>query len=151
MALKIYFGSLAVDMIQQSGREIQLVAEAIGKTPASQFTKWKAGRWTYIAENKLLRIIDEIAGRDRSKRASLMVAYLIDMTPEVLRPLLSVTATAGDTPEDTGLTGRWSPSLREKLMEIGAAYARDDDFMRMADQLGKWAVTINKRAAEKKG
>lgn len=142
--MKIYFGSVAYDMIAQSGREIQQVAEEIGKTPGSQFTKWKSGRWTYIAEAKLMRLIDVIAGKDREKRAALAVAYLIDMTPEALRPLLSVKSVSADTAtEDTGLAGRMSPALREKLEDIGNAYAKDENFMRLVDQLGKWAKSIN--------
>jgi hypothetical protein len=146
MALKIFFGSLATDYIAQQGREIKDVAEAIGKTPSNQFSKWKTGKWTYIPEKKLARVIDEIARKDREKRVSLMIAYLIDMTPEAFRPLIDIGPKTGDDATDVGLAGRWSPNLRAKLEAIGAAYARDKDFMRMADQLGEWAVSINNRA-----
>jgi hypothetical protein len=146
MALKIFFGSLAVDYITEQGRDIKAVAESIGKTPPNQFSKWKAGKWTYIAEKKLVRIIDEIARKDREKRVSLMIAYLIDMTPEIFRPLIDITPKSGSSDESGSLSDKWSPSLRAKLEAIAAAYARDPDFMRMADQLGVWAVAINKRA-----
>ena len=35
---------------------------------------------------------------------------------------------------------------RSRLEAIGSAYARDKNFMRMADQLGEWAIAINKDA-----
>jgi len=146
MALKIMFGSLAVDYITDSGRELKDVAEAIGKTPANQFSKWKSGKWTYIAERKLLRIIDEIARRDRAKAVNLMMAYLIDMCPEAYRHAIDIKPVVGESDTDAVLSGqRWTPSLRARLEAIGAAYARDKDFMRMADQMGEWASVINRR------
>jgi hypothetical protein len=151
MALKIYFGSLATDYIAESGRTIADVAETIGKTPANQFSKWKAGKWTYIAERKLLRVIDEIAGRDRDRRVNLMIAYLIDMTPEVFRPLIDIKPRSGDaSANDAGLIGsKWSPSLRAKLEAIAAAYGRDADFKRMVDNIGEWSVGVNRRVESK--
>jgi hypothetical protein len=147
MALKIYFGSLAFDYIVGSGRLVADVAESIGNTPANQFSKWKAGKWTYIADRKLVRVIDAVAGKDRTKRTALMIGYLIDMTPEPFRPLLNIVPRTGESDdEEQLLSQKWSPSLRRKLEAIAAAYARDDDFRRMADQLGEWAKAINARA-----
>jgi hypothetical protein len=143
MALKIFFGSLATDYIAQQGRNINDVAAALPKTPPNQFSKWKTGKWTYIAEKKLIRIIDEVARKDREKRVSLMIAYLIDMTPEVFRPLIDIAPKSGEADGVPALTGNWSPSLRARLEAIGAAYGRDKHFMRMADQLGEWAKAIN--------
>ena len=153
MALKIFFGSLATDYIIDSGRTVADVAESIGKTPANQFSKWKNGRWTYIAEKKLLRIIEEICHRDREKRVALMIAYLIDMTPEVFRPLIDIKPVTGDaTAHDAGLTGgKWSPTLRAKVEAIAAAYGRDPDFKRMADGLSDFAEAVNKRANTQSG
>ncbi len=150
MALKIMFGNLAADYITESGRDIARVAEAIGKTPANQFSKWKSGKWTYIAEKKLIRVIDEVAGKNRHWAVSLMIGYLIDLTPESFRHVIDITPKVGQQDTSATLSGqRWTPGLRKKLEEIGAAYARDDDFMRMVDQYGKWAETINRRAREK--
>ncbi len=147
MALKIYFGSLATDYIAESGRTVADVAEVIGKTPANQFSKWKNGKWTYIAERKLLRVIDAIAGRDRDRRVNLMISYLIDMTPEVFRPLIDITPRTGDaTAHHGGLGDKWSPSLRAKVEAIAAAYGREPNFKRMADNLSEWAEAVNKQA-----
>lgn len=148
MANKIFFGSLATDYITESGREIQQVAASIPKTPANQFSKWKNGKWTYIAERKLVQVIEAVARTDRSKRVNLMIAYLVDMTPEQFRPWIDIAPklTADESAQDSLAGKKWSPSLRAKVEAIGDAYARDEDFMRMADQLGKWADAINKRA-----
>lgn len=152
MALKIYFGSLAADYIADSGRNVKEVAEALPNTPANQFSKWKTGRWTYIAEKKLLQLVDIIARNDRQKRVNLIIAYVIDMTPEAYRPLIDIKPRSGESEDAAGLTGnRWSPTLRAKIEAIGEAYGRDPDFMNMADQLGRWAATINKRADTPKG
>lgn len=147
MALKIFFGTLACDYIHESGREIKEVAALVPKTPQNQFSKWKSGQWTYIAEKKLLQLIDAVAGRDREKRAALMIAYLIDMTPEPFRPLIDIKPVSGAPDPEKPTAGMRLPSgLRDKLEEIGRAYARDADFKRMADSLGDFATAINKRA-----
>lgn len=147
MALKIMFGSLAADYITDSGREIKDVAEEIGKTPANQFSKWKTGKWTYIAEKKLLRIIDVIARRDRQRAVNLMIAYLWDMCPEAFRHVIDIKPRVGESEMNAQLAGqKWTPALRARLEAIGSAYARDKNFMRMADQLGEWAGVINKGA-----
>jgi hypothetical protein len=149
MALKIYFGSLATEYITASGRTIQDVAEEIGNTPKNQFYKWRSGKWTYIAEAKLRRVIDVVARRDRDKRVNLQIAYLIDMMADEFRPLIDITPRTGEAEGNPLLTGqRWSPTLREKLEAIGAAYSRDRDFMRMADNMGEWAKGINAKAGK---
>lgn len=146
---KIFFGSLATDYIRESGRELNDIAAKVDKLSANQFAKWRKGEWTYIPEGKLVAMIDEIAQRDRSKRVSLMIAYLIDHTPDIFRPLIDITPKTGEAEGKPELAGqRWSPSLRAKLEAIGRAYAKDEQFMKMADQLGQWAASIN-RAAEK--
>lgn len=145
MALKIMFGNLATDYIQESGREIKDVAEEIGKTPSNQFSKWKAGKWTYIAERKLLRIIEVIARRDRERSVNLMMAYLIDMCPETYRHVIDISPRVGESVMNATLAGQsWTPTLRAKLEAIGAAYARDRHFMGMVDKVGEWAGAINK-------
>lgn len=143
MAKKIFFGSLAADYIAESGREIQEVAASIPKTPANQFSKWKTGKWTYIAERKLVQVIEAVT-RDRQKRINLMIAYLVDMTPEEFRPWLDIVPKLGGEAPTEDLSGKhWSPSLRAKLEAIGDAYGRDENFMRMAEQLAKWAGKVN--------
>jgi hypothetical protein len=150
MALKIFFGSLATDYINEQGRDAGAVADAIGGTSRTQFSKWKAGQWTYIAEDKLVRIILEVAGRDRKKQVNLMIAYLIDMTPEMFRPFIDIVPKTADEKPEPGISAkRWSPAVRAKVEAIGDAYARDADFMRMANQVAEWAKAINARA--KKG
>lgn len=144
MALKIYFGSLASDFIKDSGREIQDVAASLPKTPASQFSKWRAGKWSYIAERKLVPLIQAIAKNNKEMQAKLMIAYLIDMTPEIFRPVVDIMPRVGEEAVEPLDGKRWSPSLRARIEAIGNAYARDDNFMRMVDQLGKWAESINK-------
>jgi hypothetical protein len=149
MALKIYFGGLAVEYVNASGRTIKEVAELIGKTPENQFSKWKMGKWSYIAEEKLLRVIDVVAGKDREKRVALMVAYLIDQTPDVFRPLIDITPRSGAETGKPELTGqRWTPELRRKLEAIGSAYGRDEDLMHIIDTATKWSVRINEKAAK---
>jgi hypothetical protein len=148
MALKIFFGQLADAYIADSGRNTITVGRALGIQP-NKFSKLKTGTWNYIAEKKLLRIIDEIAGRDRDKRSALMVAYLIDMTPEGFRPIIDIKPLAGADDDYTPAGMRLPKGVREKLEEIGRAYVRDKDFMRMADSLSEFARGINKRAAGK--
>ena len=147
MALKIYFGSLAADYINASGRTIKDVAAEIGNTPENMFSKWRTGRWTYIAESKLRKVIEVVARRDQAKRVNLQIAFLIDMTLEEYRPLIDISPASGKSEGAPELAGqRWSPGVRAKIEAIGAAYARDKDFMRMADQMAEWAVSINQKA-----
>lgn len=150
MALKTFFGSLACAYIADSGRTVAVVAEAIGKTPENQFSKWRNGKWTYIAEKKLIRIIDEVAGRDRDKRNALMIAYLIDMTPELFRPFIHMESRTGEEVAAPAPVGMGLPKgLPEKLEAVGRAYSRDEQFMRMADSLFGFAKAINKQAEAK--
>jgi hypothetical protein len=146
MALKIMFGSLAADYIRDSGREIGRVAEEIGRTPANQFSKWRNGRWTYIAESKLVRIIDIIAKKDQGKRAALMCAYLIDMSPDPLRHLIAVRPLIDDEKPKVKLGEDWTPSMRERLEDMARAYAQDAMFMEQMDMMGRMAKRINAKA-----
>lgn len=90
MARKTFFGALAYDYITDSGRSLTEVAGLIGGTSPNQFSKWKTGMWTYIPQAKLERMIAVIAGRDQNRAAALMIAYLIDMTPEPLRHVIDI-------------------------------------------------------------
>lgn len=150
MANKIFFGTLAFEMIQDSGRTVVQVAEAIGKTPQNQFSKWKAGKWTYIAPPKLRRIIDEVAGRDREKRVALQIAYLIDMTLDEFRPLVDIVPKTGSETTQAVFGDTMVPGLREKLEEMGKAYPQDGNFAKLCETMFGIARGINSRPASGK-
>jgi len=149
MAQKIYFGQLATDYIAESGRSVREIARQIPSTPDNQFSKWKWGKWETIPEEKLTKVIDVVAGKDREKRVNLMIAYLIDQTPDRYRPLIDITPKSGASEGKPELAGqRWAPDLLAKLEAMGAAYGRDEDFRILCDSLGKWAAHINEKAEQ---
>lgn len=144
--IKVYFGQLVMEYIKEEGKLAKDVAEKVGRTPASQFSKWSHGRWTYIEPKKLQRIVEAVTS-NRQKRVNLIVAYLVDMTPAPFRPFIDVKPRMlEENPADTNLMQkRWSLALRSKIEAIGEAYAKDTDFMRMVDNLATWAETLRKR------
>jgi hypothetical protein len=150
MTLKTMFGNLLVEYIKDEGRLAQDVAAKVGKTPANQFSKWRKGEWTYIAHEKLVRLIN-CATPNREKRVNLMVAYLIDQTPEEFKPWVNVTPRMTEEAPDATLSKPWEKPLRAKLELIARAYSKNQDFMRMADNLGTWAEGVLREEAKKKG
>lgn len=140
---KSSFGALAVDMIERSGRTVKEVAAKLPNTPASQFTRWKKGLWTYIPPEKLEMIVKAITD-DPREQCDLIIAYRHDVTPMFYRPMLldhqkgeaPISITSGEAP--------WRDPLRRRLDVLAQAYELNNDFALMLDNIVGWAKRLTK-------
>lgn len=141
---KISFGSLAVAMIENSGRTIKEVADKLPHTPASQFTRWKKGLWTYIPEDKLMAIVRAISD-DPREQCDLIMAYLHDLTPIPFRPMMLLQQ-KGEAPVSINDgQAAWSDPMRRRMDDIAEAYPLSDDFALMTDNMVGWAKRLKKQ------
>lgn len=144
-ALKVLFGNMVHGYAREEGRTLEEIAAKV-KMPSSQFTRWKNGKWTVIETTKLVQIVRATTD-DFHKQASLIIAYLVDMTPVEFRTMIDV-GLRGEVKNGNNtaseLTGPWSLDVRRKIEAIGKAYAKDEDFQRMVDQLASWGRRILK-------
>lgn len=140
---KTAFGQLLVSKIEESGRTVTEVSAKLKNTPASQFTRWKKGLWTYIPPEKLVAIIAEVA-KDPEDQTDLILAYLYDMTPVRYRPMIVVGA-KGDLPTSiTDGEAPWMRPMRKRLDLIADAYAKNPEFASLVDHLTEWAKRLTK-------
>lgn len=141
---KSSFGALAVDMIERSGRTVKEVAEKLPNTPASQFTRWKKGLWTYIPPDKLELIARAITD-DPREQCDLIMAYRHDVTPMFYRPML-LDHQKGEAPVSiTDGEAAWRDPMRRRLDVLGEAYELNSDFAAMLDNMVGWAKRLVKK------
>jgi hypothetical protein len=145
VSAKTSFGALAAAKIEESGRTVKEVAAKLDNTPASQFTRWKKGLWTYIDPEKLVQVVKEISD-DPREQADLILAYIHDMTPLPFRPSL-LHGQKGEMPHSiTAGEAAWSDPMRRRLDVLAEAYELNPDFAAMVDQLVNWGKRLKKEA-----
>lgn len=145
-ALKVLFGNMVHEYAREGGRTLEEVASKVKGTPASQFTRWKSGKWGFIENDKLVKLVRATTD-DQEKQSNLIIAYLIDMTPIEFRPMIDIGLRGqvkGGTNTANELSGSWSQDIRRKIEAIGKAYTKDEDFQRMVDQMASWGRRIIK-------
>lgn len=140
---KTAFGLLLEAKIAESKKTTREIAAQLKGTPASQFTRWKQGRWTYIDSDKLVALIEAIAPHN-SDRCDLLIAYLHDLTPVKYRPMLQH-ARKGDIPRSiTDGDAPWRDPMRQRLDIVAEAYERNDDYAALVDHLVSWGKRLTK-------
>ncbi len=144
---KTAFGSLVAHKIEESGRTVKEVAKRLKATPASQFTRWKKGLWTYIPPEKLVEIVETVTD-DPREQADLIIAYLHDVTPLKFRPVLTF-AQKGDIPFSIADgEAPWRDPMRRRLDVLAEAYEKSPDLALMVDNLVAWAKRISPSAPQ---
>jgi hypothetical protein len=143
VSAKTSFGAICRVKIEDSGRTLKEVATKIPKMPASQFTRWQKGLWTYIEPEKIVQIVEAITD-DPREQCDMIVAFLHDMTPIKFRPMLLHTQ-KGETPFSiTDGKAPWSDPMRRRLDVLAEAYELNADLAAMTDQLVAWAKRVKK-------
>jgi hypothetical protein len=140
---KISFGALCAAKLEQKGIPVRQLVKSLKNTPASQFTRWKQGLWTYIEHDKLQAIAEAISD-DPREQCDLIVAFLHDMTPMKYRPMI-LHMQKGESPFSiTDGQAPWSEPQRRKMEAIAEAYELNEDFAQMVDHLHTWARRVKK-------
>jgi transcriptional regulator with XRE-family HTH domain len=132
------FGNMLHAYARGNGLTFAELGKRVGVSP-TLFSKWKGGRWDTIPEDMLVRVIEAVT-KDPAERGRLMMAYLLDITPDRYRGLIEVAQVAD---KQSALGPLSNPGIRPNLEAVAAAYTRDDDFKRMCDTVFGWAKRIN--------
>lgn len=147
---KTAFGELCARLIDESGRTLREVAAKVPNLPFQQFSKWRAGNWTYIP--KLEPVLKAVAPDDHRARCDLVIAYLTDLTPLQYRPTIIIGQKGenevGGLRPMAGAGSNWSDEMRIRLDAVAEAYKVNDDFATMVDTMTAWAKRINKESAQ---
>ncbi len=120
------------------------IAKKVPNTPASQFTRWKKGLWTYIPVEKVEAVAKTICPEDYREQTDLIIAYLTDMTPLAYRPSILI-GQKGENEKLRPMAGagsNWSDEMRQRFDAVAEAYKLDDNFAGMVDTLSGWAKRI---------
>jgi len=150
---KRLFGDLCAVKIEDSGRSVKEIASKIPRTPASQFTRWKKGLWTYIPPDKLEAVCREISPDDYRGQLDLIIAYLADQTPAAFRPSILIgqkgEAEGKGLRPMAGAGSNWSEEMRQRLDAVAQAYLLNDDFANMVNSLTAWGKRLVQESKDK--
>lgn len=136
--LKNNFGSTLHAIIRENGMTLAEAGKASG-TIESQFTRWKAGKWQVVPEERFVAVLDAVC-KTPEQRSQCIMAYCFDMVPAGERP--KILFSAKPILDQDAATGAWNTEMHLKFKAIAVAVTKDEEFKRLFETVAGWAKRI---------
>jgi hypothetical protein len=135
---KVHFGTTIHAVMRENRLSMAEVGKASG-TIESQFSKWKAGRWQVIPEERLVAVLNA-ACKTAEQRSACLMAYCYDMLPDKERPLVMFGAKR--PPDEKTATGAFNAEMQLRLRRFTQSAQKNQDFRQMMTTMDGWAKRI---------